>query len=50
MLFRSKTILLSYPSHLQLQALRTAQTLRETAIVKLSVDETLNEITQKEEM
>ena len=45
-----KTILLSYPSHLQLQALRTAQTLRETAIVKLSVDETLNEITQKEEM
>lgn len=44
-----KCVTLYYPKHLQIEALTQAQSLRETAIVKLQVDETSTQIQTKEE-
>lgn len=44
-----KTITLSYPAQLQIEALKKAEKLRKTAVVKLFVDNTLTQIQSKEE-
>lgn len=45
-----KSILLSYPAHLQTAALNKAKELRKTAIVKMIVNNEISEIQEKEEI